>query len=51
VLNCELGRRLAGMTRPTGNFVLRQLQRDGVIALCRDRIAILDITALRRASQ
>jgi CRP-like cAMP-binding protein len=37
---------LAGTTRPTANRVLRHLERDGVIALHRGQVHVLDDDAL-----
>jgi CRP-like cAMP-binding protein len=42
---------LAGTTRPTVNLLLRKLQQDGVVALSRGRIDILNPTALDRAAR
>lgn len=41
---------LAGVTRPTANRVLRRLEADGVVALDRGRVTVLDPTALRHAA-
>ncbi|MEW1952878.1 Crp/Fnr family transcriptional regulator [Terrabacter sp. NPDC080008] len=41
---------LAGVTRPTANRVLRRLEDDGVVALDRGRLTVLDAAALHRAS-
>ena len=42
---------LAGTTRPTTNRVLRQLVDDGVIALSRGRIVVLDVDALTKRAR
>jgi CRP-like cAMP-binding protein len=39
---------LAGTTRPTANRVLRSGEHQGVVALARGRIEILDVAALQR---
>jgi CRP-like cAMP-binding protein len=42
---------LSGCTRPTANRVLRSGEQDGVIAMARGRIEILDLTALQRRAR
>jgi CRP/FNR family transcriptional regulator, cyclic AMP receptor protein len=42
---------LAGTTRPTVNTLLRKLQDEGVVALTRGRITILNAVALDRAAR
>jgi CRP/FNR family cyclic AMP-dependent transcriptional regulator len=39
---------MAGVTRPTANRLLRQAARDGVIAIGRERLEVLDAPALRQ---
>ncbi len=41
---------MAGTTRPTVNRVLRRLEDDGVVALRRGHVTVVDVVALRRAA-
>lgn len=42
---------LAGTTRPTANRVVRGLEDDGIVAVSRGRIAVIDLEALRRRAR
>ncbi len=42
---------LAGTTRPTVNTLLRRLQEEGMVALSRGRVEVLDLPALARAGR
>ena len=50
-LNQTVLAELAGVTRPTANRVLRNLERDGVVELDRGRVRICDPVALRHAAR
>jgi CRP/FNR family cyclic AMP-dependent transcriptional regulator len=39
---------ITGITRSTANRLLRQAERDGVVAIGRGRVSILDVSALQR---
>jgi CRP/FNR family cyclic AMP-dependent transcriptional regulator len=39
---------IAGITRSTANRLLRQAERDGVVAIGRGRVSVLDVPALQR---
>ena len=41
---------MAGTTRPTANKILRQLEADGIVALSRGRVRVLDLVRLRAAA-
>ena len=42
---------LAGTTRPTANRVLRSLEEEGIVAIERGRIAIVDVAGLSRKAR
>jgi len=42
---------MAGVSRPTANRALRQLEEAGIVVLGRRRIEIVDLAALERAGQ
>lgn len=49
-LNQTVIAELAWVTRPTANRVLRRLEAEGLVALDRGRLTVLDAVALRRAA-
>ena len=42
---------MAGTARPTANRILKLLEADGVVALSRGQIVVLDVAALRRRAR
>lgn len=42
---------MAGTTRPTANAILKQLEADGIVALARGHVMVVDLARLRTAAR